>query len=155
MKVISDFLVISQPAIREYVLPFVKDLAAIYSNKKIVLRLHPRDGIDCYKEIIDKFPNISLSFSETNLYKDISQAHYVIGGYSTCLFEAMAFHKKIIIIDVPIVRKYFPADIGFWVKSAAELNLISMSNSNSVDSNNLWTNGFEERVKQMLNKYIE
>lgn len=155
VKVISDFLVISQPAIREYVLPFVKDLATIYSNKKIVLRLHPRDGIDCYKEIIDKFPNISLSFSETNLYKDISQAHYVIGGYSTCLFEAMAFHKKIIIIDAPIVRKYFPADIGFWVKSASELNLISMSNCNSVDSNNLWTNGFEERVKQMLNKYIE
>ena len=155
VKVINDFLVISQPAIREYILPFVKDLAAIYSNKKIVLRLHPRDGIDCYKEIIDKFPNISLSFSETNLYKDISQAHYVIGGYSTCLFEAMAFHKKIIIIDAPIVRKYFPADIGFWVKSAAELNLIGMSNCNSVDSNNLWTNGFEERVKQMLNKYIE
>lgn len=67
----------------------------------------------------------------------------------------MAFHKKIIIIDAPIVRKYFPADIGFWVKSAAELNLIGMSNCNSVDSNNLWTNGFEERVKQMLNKYIE
>lgn len=155
VKVINDFLVISQPAIREYILPFVKDLAAIYSNKKIVLRLHPRDGIDCYKEIIDKFPNISLSFSYTNLYKDISQAHYVIGGYSTCLFEAMAFHKKIIIIDAPIVRKYFPADIGFWVKSAAELNLIGMSNCNSVDSNNLWTNGFEERVKQMLNKYIE
>ena len=154
-EVINDFLIISQPSIREHVLSFAKDLASFYPEKKIVLRLHPRDVIQFYQEIIDEYSNLSLSFSEINLYKDISQSHYIVGGYSTCLFEAMAFHKKIIIIDIPIVRKYFPADVGVWVKSAIELEMLDRDNWNTIDSSQLWADGFEEKVKQRLKGYTK
>lgn len=136
-------------------MPFIKDLASLYPEKKIVLRLHPRDVVEFYEKDVDKYPNLSLSFSEINLYKDLSRTHYVVGGYSTCLFEAMAFYKKIVIIDAPIVRKYFPTDIGVWVKSAAELSMVDLDNCNSVDSSSLWANGFEEKVKQTLKDYIK
>lgn len=78
-----------------------------------------------------------------------------MGGYSTCLFEAMAFHKKIIIIDIPIVRKYFPADVGVWVKSAIELEMLDRDNWNTIDSSQLWADGFEEKVKQRLKGYTK
>lgn len=151
-EVAIDYLVISQPSLRNDLLAFVNELASNFVEKSIVVRLHPRDDIDFYRKSFESIPNVSFSFSSVNLYKDISRSHYVIGGYSTCLFEALAFHKSPIIIDTPLVRKYFPANIGIWVKTVSELEN-KQKEITSVDTSYFWADDFDNKVKRLLQEY--
>ena len=155
----TDFLVISQPVISEDIIKFVRNLSVTFPEKRIRIRLHPRDVLEYYQKEVSNIPNVTLSVSTDNLYKDISSSAYIIGGFSTCLFEALAFNKKLIIIDLPVNRKYFPSDIGLWVKSASELKRIcdgpeSAFNENSIATTDLWASDFETNVKNALKGYI-
>lgn len=152
-EVVIDYLVISQPSMRNDILAFVKDLASRFAEKSIVLRLHPRDDLAFYKKSFEFFANVSFSFSFVNLYKDISRSHYIIGGYSTCLFEALAFHKSPIIIDTPLVRQYFPTNIGVWVKTVSELEKQQKEIISVVDTRYFWADDFESKVKRLLQEY--
>lgn len=149
-----DYLVISQPAIRDELLAFMIDLAREIPDKSIVIRLHPRDDISFYKESLSAYTNISYSNSTVNLYSDIAYAKNIIGGYSTCLYEALAFGKNPIIIETPLIKKCFPNNIGIWVANASELLQMKSIEGAHVEVEYYWKSNFEENVKLLLNNII-
>lgn len=153
-KKIIDYLIISQPAIRDDLLTFVADLAERVLDKSIVIRLHPRDDKSFYAKALSSYTNVSFSNSTINLYSDIACSQYIVGGFSTCLYEALAFRKNPIIIETPLVRNCFPRNIGEWVTNASELLQMESLQGVSVEVEYYWKGNFEENVKQLLGKYI-
>lgn len=71
-KINNDFLIISQPALCNEIISFAKELSVVFPDKKIRIRLHPKDSLEYYQREIKNLSNITLTVSSENLYKDIS-----------------------------------------------------------------------------------
>jgi len=59
--------------------------------------------------------------SSCDTYDLLAACDIVVGGYSTVLFEAMAFGRPVIALDTPIARRYLPARWVQFVSSADQL----------------------------------
>jgi len=145
-----DFLVISQP-VYNIIISFVSELAELYPEKRIVVRLHPRDDINEY-DSLRMYSNIHFSSSVNNLYEEIGRSESIIGLFSTCLYESLAFNKKLFIIDCEWSRNSFPRSIGVWVKSARE---IGTGKTESIEGDDLWFPDFEGAVCSQLDQYVK
>lgn len=153
-----DYLIISQPMNekeeREKV-NFVKSLSRAFPQKKILYRIHPSENLTYNVEQYKDFDNIEISNSTTVLYDDIMKCKDIIGWFSNCLYESLAFRKVPIIVDTLYTREYFPNSIGIWIKTPDELNAINIDElQNKTDYTQYWTPNFKERVKMYLDNII-
>ena len=154
-----DFLVISQPLDEIFEgfnkAKFVKDLSNTFPESHILFRIHPAEYLEEQKEIYHGFKNVDVVSASSVLYEDMKKCHHIIGWYSTCLFEALAFNKIPIIIDTEPSREFFPHEVGIWVKSPADLMKLDLSSlGSSVNSTYYFATGFEENVRKYLDKLL-
>lgn len=153
-----DFLVISQPMNEQEEIKkidFVKSLSKSFPNKKILFRIHPSENFYQQKEIYKDCINLEISNSTGVLYDDINKSKIVIGWFSNCLYECLAFKRLPIIVDTEYTRDFFPNNIGLWVKSADELKEVDLDNMQcSIEYTKYWAADFEKRVKQNLDVLI-
>ncbi len=91
-------------------------------NFEILFRPHPGEinFKDRYKILLNN-SNISICKEEQNILDLINSADYLITMYSTSVFEALPFNKKIILIDNEYSKFYIPEEIGLRFKNSQEI----------------------------------
>lgn len=158
IEITHEFLVISQPMNEEEEkakINFVKDIARLYPNKRILFRIHPSENYNQQKDIYSDFENIDISNSTKVLYEDFNRSRYVIGWFSNCLYECLAFKRVPIIVETEYTKEYFPHNIGIWVKTAEDLKMIDLeTQQRTIDYTKYWTKDFDENVKRFLSNIL-
>ena len=151
-----DFLVISQPMneVEERNKEvFVKGLSQTFPDKKVLFRIHPAESYEQQLSIYKDCPNIEISTSTKVLYEDINRCKSIIGWFSNCLYECLAFKRVPIIVDTQYTRDFFPHSIGIWVNTPAELKTFDMdAMQSSADYTMFWASDFETNVRDYFEK---
>lgn len=114
----NDVLVISQPEMAKMLCLDIIKLSNSYSDINFIIKLHPQDIGNYrlrYKEIL-KFDNVSfIDQFDVDNYALLSRFNYVLGYYSTMMFEARFFNVKAIVLPsdgVHIGGDFFYMDDG-------------------------------------------
>jgi len=106
-KVKNQILFISQWTIGTQLCELAYQLAKNNSNFRIFYKLHPSEYNKWEAEypILSKANKLNNFFivnnNDINLYKLFAESEYVIGCYSTALFEALTLNCKAILADLP------------------------------------------------------
>ena len=145
-----DYMVIAQPEVESIIIKFVDSLAKKYPKDKILLRLHPRDILENYQSKLKDYVNIEYSNSTSPLYEEISKSYYIVGAYSTCLYEALALQKNPIIVDCNLSRRHFPKNIGYWVKDADSIDQEKLKQNEVINTEYYWAVNFEDNVRKYM-----
>ena len=104
----NQVLIISQPfcsqEIYSYVLKNVGDL----KDYRIIYKLHPVENAN---NLIDTSPgqctgydNLTFTSNQESIYKLFRESTFVIGVYSTAIFEAVYFGCKVLLLNLPGVE---------------------------------------------------
>ena len=103
----GTILIISQPygaeGIQQFIVKNIKDL----NSYKVIYKIHPVENLDKiqdFKKSCNSYSNISFVNNEESIYVLLKKAEYVVGIYSSALFEAAAFECKIILLNLPGVE---------------------------------------------------
>ncbi|MCI3936817.1 hypothetical protein MQX03_06375 [Chryseobacterium aahli] len=107
----DHLLFISQPIgsieIQEFIINNIEKLA----NYKISYKVHPaenKDNLVKLRNYSDNHLNLRIIDNNESIYVLMKKAKYVIGIYSSALFEAIAFDCKIILLNLSGVEMSFP-----------------------------------------------
>ena len=153
----QEVLIISQPNHKEMQTVFVKQLTKLLPDTSITIRLHPIEKLDKQQAIFTDCQNVQFSNSTRLLYQDMCSSRYVVGWYSTCLYELLAFGRMPFVVDVDMSRRQVHKDVGIWVKTAEEMAAYVKNNQSTVctDFERFWKQDFEQNVKTYINKFIQ
>lgn len=95
----ADRVVItSQGAIGEKLFAIAENFAKFLENFEVIFRLHPNEDPAKYSTNLN---NLQISHKEPKFLDLIASAEYLVGGFSTTLFEGAALGCKVIVTDVP------------------------------------------------------
>ena len=95
----QDRLVVtSQGAIGKKLFAIAESFAKFLPSAEVVFRLHPNEDPSDYSS---NLKNLVVSHKSPKFLDLISSAEYLVGGFSTTLFEGAALGCKIIVVDVP------------------------------------------------------
>lgn len=116
-------LIVSQGTITKTFVKLTEELSKKLNDKeyKIIYKLHP--GEVPFKERYESLyalNNVEISKSG-DIYNLIFYCDYIVGCYSTSMYEALGFKKPIFILDNQWSREYIPEGVGFWFKSVDEI----------------------------------
>lgn len=158
-EIIYDYLIISQPMDEEEEknkTQFVKAISKSFPECKILFRTHPAESPKQQKTIYINNKNIEISESAKVLYEDFIKSRYVIGWYSNCLYECLAFNRIPIIVDSKYTRNLFPHNFGIWIKSPEELKMLDSNNNlQNINYSDFWSGNFEYNVTNYINKILK
>ncbi len=153
-EVTHEYLVISQPMNEEEEEKkemFVKSLSHLFPDKRILFRIHPSENYEQQKSIYKDCCNVEISNSTKVLYEDFNRCKYIIGWFSNCLYECLAFKRVPIIVDTKYTRDFFPHNIGIWVESPEVLKTLDLeAMKGTADYAMYWAADFEHRVKSYI-----
>jgi len=117
----KTILIVSQGTVTDMMVTLTKKLSKLLGNKYIIIfRLHPRETFKDINKKLYKHKNIKIN-KKGDIYKLIARSDFVVGVYSTTIFEAYCFGKPVFVLDCPISRAYIPKEIGIWFKTPEEL----------------------------------
>lgn len=98
-KKLQQLLVIGQPQVSQSLIEFARFVAAKYPKLPVVLKPHPQEDTHQITRAIEalgaKPENLTIADSHSNTIELIEQSEYVIGVYSTAMFEAVALGCKV------------------------------------------------------------
>ena len=118
----KTILIVSQGTVTDRMVTLTKKLSKLLGNKYLIIfRLHP--GETKFKDINKKlyrYKNIKIN-KKGDIYKLIAQSDFVVGVYSTTIFEAYCFGKPVFVFDCAISRVNIPKGIGIWFKTPEKL----------------------------------
>lgn len=105
-KVEKEVVVISQGTIGKELSEVVFDLATRLPDYTFNYKLHPGEFGRWKKDYpklveLEKLPNVQVFEGEKNLYDLFASSSFVIGVYSTAIYEAIAFKARPIILKLP------------------------------------------------------
>ena len=105
MSVNKEYVItiVSQGTIGEKLFVFAKKLANTLKRYTIYYKLHPGEFIYWKNKIKDiEIPfNLKIVFDEENILSLFSKSVYVVGVYSTSVYEALYFECRILILNLP------------------------------------------------------
>lgn len=94
----------SQGVVGTQIFEFSLAVARLNLDFKIVFRLHPNEDLRKYQSLLSNHTNVpqnfTLSHKDPNIFLLMSQAEYVVGVFSTTLFEAIYLKAKIVLLDM-------------------------------------------------------
>jgi hypothetical protein len=124
----KTILVVSQGTITQTFVDIAKYLAKTLPQYTIIFKLHPGEVPfkNRYEELY-KYKNIHIAKSG-DIYKFIAESENIVACYSTTVFEAMGFNKKIFILDNEMSRTYIPKDVGVRFKTNIDLKELIKNN---------------------------
>lgn len=153
----KKILIISQWTMTGVLLKIAQDLSSLLdlSSFDILFRPHPAE-IAMFKK---KYNNIFITDSikidyNSNVYLSLSNADYVVGAYSTVLFEAIGICKSIFAINHPFTDLVIPKDIKRFSNSKELVYLIQNDNQKEnkiINSNYIWKPNWENNYKNFIN----
>lgn len=143
----KQILFISQGTIGERLSELALNIAKKLPDFSIVYKLHPGE----YDRWKNEYP-LLLKFNElentsvvdsniTNLYQLFAESSYLIGVYSTAIFEGLAFGAKTFIVDLPgseYMDKIIELDLAKKIKTADDF----IDNFNSFTNRDFQKNYF-------------
>jgi hypothetical protein len=95
----QQLLVIGQPQVSQSLIEFARFVAAKYSKLPVVLKPHPQEDLQQIERAIDALgarpANLTVTAVDANTIELIEESEYVIGVYSTAMFEAVALGCKV------------------------------------------------------------
>ncbi|MFM6971148.1 MAG: hypothetical protein ACKOWR_01610, partial [Micrococcales bacterium] len=94
-----QLLVIGQPQQSKNIIQFARFIAASVKNLEVVFKPHPQEKLDEVLAMLDGFgerpSNLRIESPIAETLPLIAQSEYVVGVYSTALFEAVALGCKV------------------------------------------------------------
>ena len=126
--VAKQVLFTSQGAIGEELFRAAIATAVRLPDHKIIYRLHPNETLEDYEALGQKISatdgkplpaNLSLSHRDPIFLDLVSQSEYLIGAFSTTLFEGLALGCKVLVLPLSGYENVLPAI------SSGDLTLIS------------------------------
>ncbi len=103
----GSLLIISQGTIGKELSRFIWKSREVFKNYQLIYKLHPgeyeRWRMD-YPDLVklSEQENVTvIDNSETNLYTYLAESEFVIGVYSTAIYEALSFECKVILVNLP------------------------------------------------------
>ena len=85
------------------------------ADHNIVYRLHPNESLEDYRALGKKLApkglpkNFSLSHKDPIFLDLVSQSEYLIGAFSTTLFEGLALGCKVLVLPLSGYQNVLPA----------------------------------------------
>ncbi len=104
-------LVVSQPYGSKEMMNFIAENTSSLEKFTIFYKMHPAENeevIAQFQELFANASNIKLINNEESMYVLLKKSKYVLGVYSSALFEASAFDCKVILLNLPGVEMSFP-----------------------------------------------
>jgi hypothetical protein len=155
-------LIISQGTLTKTFVELTESLSKKIDNNKfkIIYKLHP--GEVPFKERYKKLyslNNVEINKSD-DIYNLLFYSDYVVGCYSTTIYEALGFKKPIFILDNQWSREYIPEGIGYWFKSVDELcELVRQDNTRKTQANEdigyYWEMDWRKRYRDFIENEIK
>ncbi|QUI25004.1 hypothetical protein HZI73_23110 [Vallitalea pronyensis] len=95
--------IVSQGTVGENLFSFATDLACKLENHTIYYKLHPGEFLTWKSKVneIELPQNIKLIFDEETILSLFSKSNYIVGVYSTAVYEALFFECNIIVLKLP------------------------------------------------------
>ena len=94
-----QLLVIGQPQQSKNIIQFARFIAASVKNLPVVFKPHPQEKLEEILAVLDSFgerpSNLSIEAPDAPTLPLIAQSEFVVGVYSTALFEAVALGSKV------------------------------------------------------------
>lgn len=119
-----QILIVSQPYYSDDIFNFIRKNAATLCNWKLIYKIHPSEDTDFFLRYIKNQPsdesNIIFVTNDVSIYQLFSESEYVLGVFSTAVFEAPFFGCKTILLNVPGVEL---AEILIQNKKARLINI--------------------------------
>ncbi|MCD4772338.1 MAG: hypothetical protein K8R41_03015 [Bacteroidales bacterium] len=128
-KIEKQILFISQGTIGERLSELAFNVAKKLPDFNIIYKLHPGEYNRWKNEYsyLLEFQNLEnaqvIDNNKTNLYRLFSEASYLVGVYSTAIFEGMSFGTKVFIVDLPgneYMNKIIELNLAVKIKTADE-----------------------------------
>jgi len=107
----NQIIIISQGSFTKKISEIIKSILIESKEYTIIYKLHP---LEYYKwrdfdllVDISKYDNVKIiDNNEIPLYHFLAESKYLIGAYSTVVFEALHFDCKILLLDLPSVNEH-------------------------------------------------
>lgn len=142
----NSLLFISQGNITNNLKQIAIEIATT-SKYKIIYRLHPNENVNDYNDL--KSLNIELS-NAGDIHQLIANSDAIVGSYSTVIFEALLFDKKIFILKNILSDEYIPQDIGIRFNESSEiLNCLNTENNLKSNKGNFWALNWKENITKI------
>lgn len=153
----NKILIVSQWTLTKEFVEIAKYLASEFKNKKIIFKMHPGE-IKNYNLIkpLEAFNNINIQ-KDGDIYELLAKYESIVACYSTAVFEALAFNKRIYILNNSYSKNYIPKEIGIRFKNFTELrNLIKnkVKNENGQDIEYYFNSNWKENYKKFIEQEI-
>lgn len=155
-KTKTKILIISQGTISETMKKIAIEISSMVDKSRydISFRPHPSELHilkDRYSELLLR-DTIKIDI-EKDLYYSLSNTDFVVGAYSTALFETIGICKSVFAIEHPFVDLTVPKNIIKRFSNAEELiNLIQTHNlNNEIDKDYIWEPNWEVNYKNFMN----
>ncbi len=94
----EQVLFTSQGAVGKKLFALAESVAMSDKNLKVIYRLHPNEDPVNY---LSHVPNLEISHKTPSFLDLVGSCEYLVGGFSTTLFEGAALGCKVIVADVP------------------------------------------------------
>lgn len=108
----NTILIISQPNVSLDIIKFVERNLHELRDYEILYKAHPAENKDILQDFIMKvskmYSNIYFIDNEYSIYSLMKKSQYVIGVYSSALFEAPVFGCNVILLNFEGVEMAYP-----------------------------------------------
>lgn len=108
----NQFIFLSQGTCGEVLVKQAVNLAVSYPQLHIIYKLHPGEFAkwkERYPLLLEAPSNVEIVSNERDLYTMLKESAYVVGAYSTAIYEALALGCIGILADVEGVREHMSA----------------------------------------------
>jgi len=122
----GSILFTSQGAIGDQLFEQACTWAELLPEHQVTFRLHPNESLDHY-ETKQRPSNLSLSHKEPSFLELLSETEYLVGVFSTTLYEGLSFGAKVIVLPIAGYENALPAiERGSMLLAPTELNAASL-----------------------------
>lgn len=93
-------LVLSQTVITEPLVYAISQIAKRHPDYHFIFKCHPSEDPRLAKGTLERYRNVKV-VSRADLYSTMRRSHYVVGVFSTALYEAIALGCKPLLLNLP------------------------------------------------------
>lgn len=155
-KKLNQLLIISQIGKSKELINFTLKIRKRLNEKiDILFKLHPSENSNEIQGLLNNLRKKKIKVIESkssDMYKFLSESKWVLGVYSTSLYEALAFNCKIFVLKTSgyeFVKKLIEKNFFILVKSASEMTKkMPLNNRNRSKSINFL---FNQEYKKKFN----
>jgi len=150
----KKILIVSQGTMTDDFVGLAKKLRTLLpEDYSITFRLHPGE-VPFRKdrcEVIESIPGIAIQ-DKGDIYSSLSDHEIIVGAYSTTIFEALPFRKRIFVLDCNISRRFIPSEIGQWFNGAEDLGdmILSGKEQKRVNCEYYWAENWKKCFQRFL-----